>query len=155
MHGPAHFTQGVDHSCDVEVMRWFAWRFPIIELQSFIACRDWPYVHAHHIVGFEGDRETLVNLGFVSPRMVPTGLRRSRHSHDLDVRCVGDDRLRVRMILWKDAPLGESHPLAALCPTRWPVIDAPPNSPPTWRHRPRRQFLKVVSPTNLVESSSD
>jgi hypothetical protein len=142
MHGSAHFSQGVDHSCDVAVMRWFAWRFPSIELQLFLACRDWPYKHMHHIVGLEGERETLVRLGFMSSRTVPTGLRRARNTSDLHVRRVGQDRLRVRMILWEDTPLAESHPLAALCPMRWPVIDTTPSPPP---NKQGRGFLRVVA----------
>jgi hypothetical protein len=32
-------------------------------------------------------------------------------------------RLRISQVLWPDPPLGETHPLAAFCPSRWPVIE--------------------------------
>jgi hypothetical protein len=125
MHGVAHFEQGIDRSCDATVSRWFKWRFPMLELQRFIACRDWPYTSAYHIIEMEGMRHVFVNLGILTPRLIPGLLRRSRTTRQFKVQLLTGNRLRVSMLIWMDAPLEDSHPLAKLCPSRWPVIDEP------------------------------
>src|SRR5262245_46165157 len=119
------FEQGIDHSCDTAALRWFAWRFPALDLRSFLACREPPYVTQHHIVEMEGNAHAFVNIGILARRMLPGPIRRRRRTHQIEVQRLTPLRIRVTLLIWADAPLGDSHPLATLCPSRWPIADEP------------------------------
>src|SRR5690348_7936051 len=106
------FEQGVDHSCDTAVARWFKWRFPTLELRQFIACRDWPYKLPHHIVEMEGNSHAFVNLHILPRQLIPGPIRRSRRTHQFKVLRLNGQRIRVSILIWIDAPLHEAHPLA-------------------------------------------
>jgi len=123
MHGVTHFEQGIDHRCDSVAMRWFKWRFPMLELRRFIACRDWPYTIAHHIVLMEGPSHLFLNLGILPRQLIPGPILRARSTRQFKVQRLTEKRVHVSMLIWQDAPLPDSHPLAPLCPLRWPVVD--------------------------------
>lgn len=125
MRGATSIEQGVDHGCDATVARWFKWRFPMLELRSFAACRGYPYQLPHHIVEMEGNTHVFVNLGVLPKRLIPGPLRRSRATQHFKVERLSEVRLRVSMLIWLDAPLAATHPLAKLCPSRWPIADDP------------------------------
>jgi hypothetical protein len=125
MHGATHFEPGIDHSCDAVVMRWFKWRFPMLNLQRFIACRQWPYELPHHIIEMEGNSHVFVNLGILAPQLIPR-IWRTRTTRQFKIRRLSENKLDVSMLIWSDAPLKDSHPLAKLCPSRWPIMDELP-----------------------------
>ncbi len=116
---------GLDHSCDGAVARLFARRFHEVDLIEFAACRFPPFKHVHHLLTFEGPRQRLLEYGLLTPSLVPGPIRRHRAGKNIWVDRVHGTRLRVFLILWPDTPLTESHPLAAFCPSRWPVIEHP------------------------------
>jgi hypothetical protein len=73
----------------------------------------------------EGNAHVFTNLGILAKQLVPGWVRRSRSTHQFKVQRLTRQRLRVSMLIWEDAPLDDSHPLAKLCPSRWPIVDEP------------------------------
>jgi hypothetical protein len=141
--------QGLDHGGDLAVIRFFAWRFPKIELVAFFACRDYPYTQPHHIVCFEGDRQSLAGYGLIAPDLIPTALRRRRSAAGITAYRIKKNHFLVRVILWQDTPLASLHPLSPLCPTRWPIID----SADTWKDYMRERLLPVLDePLRIVHA---
>jgi hypothetical protein len=123
---------------------------PETRTRGFFACRDYPNRHPHHIVCFEGDRESLVGYGLVPNELIPSALRRRRIKGDIGVHRVKRNHFLVRIILWQDSPLDNSHPLAPLCPTRWPVVD----SSTTWKDYIRERFLPLLEkPLQIVHAT--
>jgi hypothetical protein len=121
MRGPTHFEQGIDHSSHATVTGLFGSRFPKVKLLSCFVCREWPFTKPRNVITFEGHRDAILGYGLIASRLVPPSMRLERNSHTACVRRIGKDRLQVRLFLWSDAPLPELHPLAPICPSRWPL----------------------------------